>query len=157
MPENDLRWRGCHLLLREEDLAAGLDDAISISVVGINFDVGGEKLPFGDLVGGSTVRRLLRRGQVMHVAHRLIFVVAAWPQHGRGYIYILFCRVEVRVQFQDRQGQTDGSIHIVLLFGPLCRVNSSTGPSGAIIGFILGTEAATLVLRYRVHLLLFIF
>ena len=64
--------------------------------------------------------------------------------------------MEVRVQFQDRQGQTDGSIHIVLLFGPLCGVNSSTGPSGAIIGFILDTEAATLVLRYRVHLLFFI-
>ena len=143
-------------MLREEDLVAGLDDTIRISVAGVHFDVG-EELALGDLVRSATVRRLLCRGQVMNVSHWLILFVAAWPQHGRGYIYILFCRLEVRVQLQDWQGQAGDSIHVVLLCDPLCGVNSGTGPFGAILGFILGAEAATLVLRYRVHLLFFIF
>ena len=49
VPENDLRWRASHLLLREEDLVAGLDDTIRICVVGIHFDVS-EELTLGDMV-----------------------------------------------------------------------------------------------------------
>ena len=70
VPENDLRWRASHLLLREEDLAAGLDNTSCITIVVIHFYVG-EELTLGDMVRGPTVRRLLCRGQVMHVAHRL--------------------------------------------------------------------------------------